>query len=140
MQRRLIAFLHDSAERPFAYGRNDCCLFLADWWRLLHGADPAAELRGRYADETGKDDLLAQERGLQRLVARVARRAGAVRTASPTTGDFGLIAREGNPYGAICTGKAGDALCWAIRSETGVAFLTNPRVLQAWAINVPVAP
>lgn len=33
---------------PFRWGRNDCCLFAADWIVLLHGVDPAARLRGRY--------------------------------------------------------------------------------------------
>jgi hypothetical protein len=135
MQLKLIEFLHESAGRPFAYGRNDCSLFLADWWRCVHGVDPAAELRRRYSDEAGKDALVAQERGLQRLVSRLARSVGARRVRQPGTGDFGLIVHGGKPYGAICTGRVGAGLCWAIRSDTGVAFLTNPRVLQAWAIN-----
>lgn len=136
MQRQLIEFLHSRAGRPFAYGADDCSLFLADWWRRVHRVDPAAELRGRYRDEASKDARLREERGLQRLVARLARSAGSHRVTEPVLGDFGLIAKDGKPYGAICAGKAGSLMCWAVRSETGIAMLSNPRVLQAWAINV----
>lgn len=136
MQRKLIEFLHDSAGRPFAYGQSDCTMFLANWWRRVHDVDPAADYRGRYSDDASKDELLAQEHGLQRLVARLARAAGSRRVSAPALGDFGLIAHDGKPYGAICAGRAGDAVCWAIRSPNGMSFLSNPRILQAWSINV----
>jgi hypothetical protein len=70
------------------------------------------------------------------LVTAIAHQAGASRTREPATGDFGLIAVGGRPYGAICTGRMAGKTCWAVRSETGVTFLTNPRLLRAWSIHV----
>lgn len=140
MQKKLIAFLRESAARPFAYGSDDCSLWLADWWRENHGVDPADWLRGAYATADEKDALLARHRGLQRLVSACAKRVGAERTHTPATGDFGLIVVEGRPYGAICTGSAGAGLFWAVRAiEPGVVFISNPRILRAWSIHVPMA-
>lgn len=136
MQKKLIRFLRESAGRPFAYGEDDCSLWLADWWRANRGVDPAAHLRRTYATAEEKDALVRRHRGLQRLVTDIARQAGAQRTKAPTTGDFGLIVVQGRPYGAICSGMAGKALFWAVRAiEPGVVFLTNPRILRAWSIN-----
>lgn len=141
-KRVLTSFLIAKSSRPFEWGRDDCSLMLADWWLRVHGTDPADWLRGAYGTAEQKDAVLLQHRGLQRLVTRIAREAGAMRTASPNTGDFGLIAVGGRPYGAICTGRVTGKACWAARSETGVTFLTNPRILRAWSIHdvVPLAP
>jgi hypothetical protein len=134
--RSLSEFLRYTASRPFQWGQDDCSLLLANWWQHIHGNDPAAWLRGTYSAPDEKDAVLVAQRGLQRLVSRIAAEAGAIRTAAPNTGDFGLIAIAGRPYGAICTGRVAGRACWAVRSETGVTFLTNPRILRAWSIHV----
>jgi len=134
--RTLTEFLIRESGRPFEWGKNDCSLLLANWWLHVHGVDPAAWLRGTYATSEQKDAVLVANHGLQRLVTRIARSAGSCRTVTPTIGDFGLIAHGGRPYGAICIGRVGARACWAVRSETGVTFLTNPRILRAWSINV----
>ena len=134
--RTLSEFLLRQTNTPFQWGESDCSLMLADWWRHVHGKDPAGWLRGTYSSAEAKDRVVAANRGLQRLVSRIASEAGALRTATPTTGDFGLIAVGGKPFGAICTGRVAGKACWAVRSESGLAFLTNPRFLRAWSINV----
>lgn len=140
--RTLTEFLIRQSGRPFEWGKSDCSLLLADWWLHIHGTDPAHWLRGTYSGSGGKDAVLATHGGLQRLVSRVASEAGASRTDEPATGDFGVIAVGDTPYGAICTGRMAGKTCWAVRSEKGVAFLTNPRILRAWSIHVQpeVAP
>ena len=135
MQHKLVSFLHRSAERPFAYGQEDCSLILASWWKCVHGVDPAKALRGTYSTDAEKDSLLEREGGLLAVVDRLAAGVGAAATQTPALGDFGVIEHGGKPFGAICAGTAGLALCWAIRTEKGVGFLTNPKVLKAWAIN-----
>jgi len=134
--RKLSEFLIRESGRSFEWGQNDCSLLLANWWLHVHGSDPAAWLRGTYVTSEQKDAVLAANRGLQRLVTRIAKEAGAPRTAAPSSGDFGLITVSGKPYGAICTGTTAGRACWAVRSESGVAFLTNPRILRAWSIHV----
>lgn len=134
--RVLSEFLQREAGRSFEWGRSDCSLFIANWWLQVHGTDPAHWLRGTYSTAEQKDAVLAANRNLQRLVTRIAGAVKAPRTRTPTTGDFGIIAVAGRPYGAICTGRVAGKACWAVRSETGLTFLTNPRILRAWSINV----
>lgn len=50
---RLGAVLDAYANRPFDWGRSDCCLFVADVVQAMTGIDPAAAYRGRYSNETG---------------------------------------------------------------------------------------
>lgn len=133
--RILTDFLRRASGKPFEWGQSDCSLFLADWWLHIHGSDPAAHLRGTYSTAEQKDVVVAAQRGLQRLLTLIAARAGAQRTRTPNTGDFGLIAAGGKPYGAICTGRVAGKSCWVVRSESGLAFLTNPRILRAWSID-----
>lgn len=139
IEKQLQAFLRESAGREFAYGSDDCCLWLSDWWQRVHGADPADWLRGTYQTAAEKTAVVIQHRGLQRLVTSIAASAGAARTASPATGDFGLIVVNGQPYGGICAGNAGAGRFWSVRAiDPGVVFLTNPRVLRAWSIHAEV--
>ncbi|GGA79548.1 hypothetical protein GCM10011507_33480 [Edaphobacter acidisoli] len=35
---------------PFAWGKNDCCLFTADAIQAMTGVDLAADFRGKYSD------------------------------------------------------------------------------------------
>lgn len=82
--RTQIAFLQKASGRAFKWGQEDCALFLANWWRHVHGTDPAAWLRGGYDSEDGAAAIIAANRGLQ----RVALEAGAVRTREPVRGSL----------------------------------------------------
>ena len=50
---RLGDVLDAYANRPFEWGKADCCLFVADCVQALTGDDPAKPYRGRYSNETG---------------------------------------------------------------------------------------
>jgi len=50
--RALNDFLWARAHQPFAWGRNDCALFVADAIEAMTGWDIAADFRG-YIDEAG---------------------------------------------------------------------------------------
>lgn len=130
----LAPFLHKAAGRPFEWGQEDCALFLANWWRHVHGADPAGWLRGAYNSDDTAAAVLATHRGLQRLVTRVAREVGAIRTREPKLGDFGLVVMNGKPFGAICVCPKMKPDTWVVRAEKSLAFVNRPRVLQAWSI------
>jgi len=51
----LAEFLEASANRPFAWGSHDCCLFVSEAIRIMTGTDIAEikHWRGNYHDETG---------------------------------------------------------------------------------------
>lgn len=135
------AFLHRAAAVPFVWGHADCALFLADWFQHVHGADPAAHLRGQYHDpgscqrlcgwftdpaaviegclDTVRSDPAAFPRGANR----------------PEVGDVAvLMVRDADqvfPAGAVWLGKV-----WGLRAQQGVTT-RHPRTVQpieTWGI------
>lgn len=68
----LSDFLEERRAMPFAWGRNDCCLFAADWVKAATGEDLAEFFRGRYKTALGATRFLERKggvRGLMRLIA-----------------------------------------------------------------------
>ena len=126
----LKSFLLDLSRRPFAWGQDDCCLILADWWQANHGEDAASQLRGQYDDEAGCRALVRREGGLLRLVSRLARSVGAKPAKDPQGGDFGIVRHRGRHLGAI----RADARLWAGKSPSGLQLFEPERVVRAWSI------
>ena len=62
-QIRIITTIKAAQERPFCWGENDCCLFVADVCRAACDKDPAAAYRGRYSTEIGAKRVLAKTHG-----------------------------------------------------------------------------
>ena len=62
-QIRIITTIQAASERPFCWGKNDCCLFVADVCLAACDKDPAAAYRGRYSTETGAKRVLAKTHG-----------------------------------------------------------------------------
>ena len=123
-------FLRDIARLPLVWGERDCALTVADWWRLNHGTDPAADIRGTYANEAECRALLARQGGLLRLMARRARACGAELTYMPVAGDIGVVRCAGDHVAMICTGPDE----WAGRGATGLTVIKGMRPVRAWRI------
>ncbi|MET3926645.1 hypothetical protein [Devosia sp. 2618] len=132
-----IDFFNKALGRTFQWGEEDCSMFLANWWRHVHAVDPARWLRGTYRDAIEADIVVMANRGLQRLVARIASEAGAVRTRAPTFGDFGLVVVGGKPFGAVSCCPMVPSNSWVIRTESGLVMVHKPRMLRTWSINFP---
>lgn len=49
---------------PFEWGKNDCCLFAANWVALATGHDPAATYRGSYRSALGAARHLRKAGGI----------------------------------------------------------------------------
>ena len=62
-QLRIIQTIQAASERPFCWGENDCCLFVADVCLAACDKDPAAAYRGRYSTEIGAKRVLAKTHG-----------------------------------------------------------------------------
>nr|WP_255608071.1 hypothetical protein [Ancylobacter sp. Lp-2] len=127
----LPAFLIHAQRQPFVLGQFDCSLVIADWWLANHGVDPAADIRGTYSSQAECNALLRQHGGLPRLIARMARRVGAVRTADPQPGDFAIIRAPTLWAAAIRT----PTCRWAVKEGDGLTAIRSPlRVVAAWSI------
>lgn len=126
----LDAFIADMAQKPFCWRELNCGLELADWWHVHHGIDPAADLRGAVTDAASAERLIADRGGLVPMIAAIATRAGAARSAGDNPGDFGVIDVAGVQYCAILssTGR------WIVKAERGVAGFRGCAVLAAWSV------
>ncbi|WP_118138777.1 hypothetical protein [Oceanicella sp. SM1341] len=119
-------------DRPFAWGRADCCTAACDVFEALFGIDPMAELRGRYTTAAGAMRIIAGEGGFAALAERLAASAGLVPgQGAGTPGALGLSAP------GAATGPQGRALlvciapgAWAAKSEGGMSVL--PKVERHW--------
>ena len=125
----LTAYLKERADRPFEWGVNDCCIFAADWVRLVTGRDPAQALRGEYSDETGASQLIERGGGVARMVTE------ALGLALPTVataqrGDVVLFESGNGPALGICVGEK----FAAVRPVGGVGYFSMRHAVTAWRV------
>jgi hypothetical protein len=127
----LADYLRRQAALPFAFGKSDCCLYLAGWVMERCGVDPMAYCRGGYADERGAGELLSGYGGLPRAVGRALRRSGLPMTRDPRPSDIAVVELRGIAACAIRTERR-----WALRMDDGMALLPldRVRVIAAWKI------
>lgn len=129
MKADLERFVHDTGGLPFRWGATDCSLWVADWLVANGYPDPAADLRGLYADEMACAALLAGRGGLESLFRDRLHRLGLEALGEPLEGAVGIIGhRWGWQWGAIRRGKA-----WLVRWGGGVVpFRARARAM--WAV------
>lgn len=95
---RLDRFLLDHAHAPFAYGRFDCCLFVADAIHAMTGTDIAARFRGRYHSRKSAHQAIKTYCGkpsVRTLIERAATEHGmpAIPVSCAQRGDLLLLKR-----------------------------------------------
>lgn len=129
----LRLFLIEVARRPFAYGKNDCLLWLADWGIRLTGVDVGACWRGRCSTKLGAARILRQNGGMVAVTGAAFEPEGWRRTETPKRGDIAIVheAKEGLT-GAICLGNGMFAMA---RFEGRLLFKRAP-VVAAWSWGV----
>lgn len=125
----LEAFLARTASEPFAWGLADCSLWVADWIVANGYPDPAAHLRGTYADEMACAGLLRALGGLERVFVDGCTSCGLRPLTVPLVGAVGVIGAAGRwQWGAIRHEKT-----WLVRWGGGVVpFRARARVM--WAV------
>ena len=119
----LEAFLLERRDMPFEWGKNDCCLFVADAVKAMYGYDYAANLRG-YRTRYGAARRLYKAGGLSTLIDSIL---------SPTSphlarrGDVVMFsAQQGDALG-ICVGRR-----FAAAGPDGVSFFEIEHAKRAW--------
>ena len=124
-QSRLQACLAERRALPFAWGSNDCAFYAADAVLACTGMDPAADLRGTYADVRGAAEVIREHGGLITLAAT---RLGAeVQPAFAQPGDVGLAVQQGRSLLAVFGGEA-----WHAPGEAGEVVLPTALIARAW--------
>lgn len=84
-------FIGAQRDIPFQWGRQDCCLFAANWVWHVTGVDPAAAWRGMYEDEDGARAIWGAYGGIQRLVWAAIQPLGFVRGVEVVTGAVAIL-------------------------------------------------
>jgi len=125
-----------SRNRPFEWGKWDCCLFVADAILAVTGEDLAAGLRGHYSSLREARWLLRARYGsasIERSVARLFSIAGIpeITPGFAMRGDP-VIARSGRDFQIGLVALNGSII---INSETkGLASVPRSLVTRAWHI------
>ncbi|MDX7735884.1 DUF6950 family protein [Aeromonas caviae] len=126
-QLRIIQCIQAASGRPFAWGENDCCLFVADVCLAACGKDPAADYRGRYRTELGAKRALAKTHGsiaaaldalFERVPVAMAQRGDALVFDGP----------QGQTAAVMWAGRV-----WAM-TEQGARHIPDAVPLFAWRV------
>lgn len=123
----LTDFLREAATAPHRWGEWDCCMALANWVRARTGSDPAAHLRGAYADEAGWRRLVDEAGGMVSLVDGMAVKAGLRRGEAAAPGDLAVIDVAGLTAGAIRVERG-----FALKLDRGLTRVRAVPAIAGW--------
>ncbi len=126
---RLLAFVESRRETPFAWGGNDCALFIADAALAMTDHDFAAPFRGRYKTARGAIKELRRN-GFEDLAGYLTQALG--EPIAPTLARRGDVvmfeAVDGSALGVVLGQQA------AAAGPEGVTWIPGPRWQQAWRV------
>lgn len=121
-ERRLDAVIIE--DRPFEWGKSDCCKFAARCVNAIVGTDPSE--RWQYADEFGAGRILRQYGGVEGIATFV---FGEPKDAmSANRGDVVMVEAPKRMLG-VCIGHL-----VAVQGGHGVEFVVLSSALKAWSI------
>ena len=112
-----MAIALDVMDRPWEWGKADCCTAACDVFLRMHGIDPMTPLRGQYSTRADARKIILNYGGFLPMAKALAAGAGLLEGLNQA-GEIG-VARdpESNEHVlAICIGGA-----WACKTDTGMA-------------------
>ena len=122
----LRALVSARLAEPFAWGRNDCCLWAADAVLATTGTDHAAGLRGTYSTAAEAVRVVAELGGMEAIGARAGE---AIPPMMAAEGDVGLLTIDGRDMLAVCCGPG-----WLAPSALGLALHQLDMARAAWRV------
>jgi hypothetical protein len=139
LTRAFNQFLLDSANTPFAWGSNDCCLFSANAILAVTGVDIADDFRGKYTDEASAFALVTTITRVAKptvsdAAAHCAAKHGLVEYTHP------LMAKRGD---LVVISNGGTLICGVVHlngrevvsiSQKGVVRLPISNVVRSWGV------
>jgi hypothetical protein len=84
-------YIRAAMMRPWAWGKHDCCTFVASWVIACGHADPMAFIRGDYSNEKEALRRISRGGGLVALWTRGMIDAGVPEADEARAGDVGVI-------------------------------------------------
>lgn len=125
-QNRLNAVMKAAIERPFSWGKHDCCLFAADCAQAMCGDDYAADWRGTYDSETGaKKAILTGGGTLEKVIGKY---LDEVPVKLAQRGDIAIVENGG----VKCAGVVYSGSVW-VPGENGLVSL-RVKPLSVWRV------
>lgn len=99
---RLRREVEACAADPFAYGRADCCTFVARCIDAMTGSDLAEKLAHCYHDRRSAFQFIAAEGGIELAISGFL--GDSIPGANARRGDVCLVETEDGPGAGICLG------------------------------------
>jgi hypothetical protein len=126
-------FIEERRAMTFEWGKQDCCLFVADWVTRLTGVDPAAQWRGKYTNERGAALCMKRNGGdVLAFASKVFAKQGwpvcDVRQAR--RGDVACVETPMGPALGVCAGR--DVFA---PGADGLVVVPTLQALRAWRID-----
>ena len=90
----LVAFIEERRHEPFAWAKNDCCLFACDWIKRATGIDPAFQLRDQYHSAISAHRLIKKHGGIIGIVRNYGEPCGIERIESSMARRGDIIVRD----------------------------------------------
>lgn len=129
----LHLYLNGKFKSPFAWGENDCCLFSADWIRLMIGEDLAADLRGTYSTAEQAEFQLLPSGGLESHCVDKFKAAGLkeISLAYAQRGDVVMA----KPSGNLTLGIVVDDNAAFVHLVRGLVYIPTEQCYRAWRVD-----
>lgn len=123
-QSRIAGFVTSREREPFAWGSNDCALFVCDGIKAISDHDPAADVRG-YSTEKGAARVVKRLGGMRGIGG--SRFGEEIHPMQAQVGDVGLVEVDGRESFALCGGAF-----WLSPGPEGLVRLDIGVAVMAW--------
>ena len=129
-------FLRTNQNRPFAYGKWDCCLFVCDAIIEITGIDLAAPYRGKYSNLKGALHAISEKLGTASIQAVAENAAAAhhmleVPVSHAHRGDMVLVGRGRDHSLGLIALNGRDVI---VTSKRGLWRLPLSCAVRAWRV------
>ena len=126
---KLYEFINDSRDKPFNWGKWDCCIFGIDAIKAMTGDLP---LKSHWKNKNEAMEFIATEGSLNKIMTKYLREWGLdiIDKMFITAGDIALVKDEnGEELVGVCTGNMIACVC-----EDGFTFKGNLTAKKVWRI------
>ena len=126
---KLYEFINDSRDKPFKWGKWDCCIFGIDAIKAMTGDLP---LKSHWKNKNEAMEFIATEVSLNKIMTKYLREWGLdiIDKMFITAGDIALVKDEnGEELVGVCTGNMIACVC-----EDGFTFKGNLTAKKVWRI------